>query len=249
MQLGRASLLLADPEAARRSFEQSVALRRLVAAKARRRTPARKSRRRDTSPRPATGWARRARAWVTTRRRRSRSARPSPSVRGWSASSPTTTTSRTTWRTYTRLWRCAPLSWLACRARRLYQKALQLVRAAFDKKPDKLEYRALLARTYHRLAIAALVEGDPKAAGQYFEEALPCASSLCKSILRMCSTRPISPIPWPTVVGRMTPFASPTPCANGSRTTPPCSFKSPVATRAVLPRRRELTALVTSRSR
>ncbi len=33
LQLGRASLLLADPEAARRSFEQSVALRRQVAAK------------------------------------------------------------------------------------------------------------------------------------------------------------------------------------------------------------------------
>ncbi len=47
-----------------------------------------------------------------------------------------------------------------------------------DKQPDKLEYRALLARTYHRLGIAALVEGDAKASRQYFDEALPLREQL-----------------------------------------------------------------------
>jgi serine/threonine-protein kinase len=62
-------------------------------------------------------------------------------------------------------------------ARRLYEKALPLVQAAFDRQPDHLAYRALLARTYHRLGVVASKKEEKDAA---LQKALPLREQLTK---------------------------------------------------------------------
>jgi tetratricopeptide (TPR) repeat protein len=168
LQQGRASLLLADLEAARRSFESAVRLRRQVAAAA-------KNTNKEVE---AQGYLAEACYWLGQACSRHGDARATQAAFDEAAAICEELARRfpnyldfkndlaDVYGAYGDAHICLGRP---SEARRLYEKALPLVRLAFDKQADKLEYRRLLARTHYRLG---LVERDAAAAQSHFQEAL-----------------------------------------------------------------------------
>ncbi|HEY7309804.1 MAG TPA: serine/threonine-protein kinase [Gemmataceae bacterium] len=176
LQRGRASLLLADPDAGRRSFEQAVRLRRQVAAAA-------KNTNKEVE---SQGYLAESCYWLgqaCARRGDDKATRAAfdeaaaiceELVGKFPKYHDFKNDLADVYGAYGDALLCLGRP---AEARRLYEKALPLVRIAFDKQSDKLEYRMLLARTYHRLG---LVEKDAAAARTHFQAALPLREQLRK---------------------------------------------------------------------
>jgi len=178
VQLGRANLLLGDPDTARRAFEQAVALRRQVAAAAPKNTDKAVASRSYLAE--ACYWlgqscARRGDDKATRAAFDEAAAICEEFVRQFPNYHDFKNDLADVYGAYGDAHVCLGRP---AEARRLYDKALPLVRIAFDKQPDKLEYRALLARTHHRLGLATLVDKNPAVSRTHFQEALSLREQL-----------------------------------------------------------------------